>query len=106
VVIEIKGLSPLSPQDIGSGVQNKSSVTELHRPQLNAPGSASADKVSLTPISAHLRGLEQALTDYPVVDMQQVETIRQSLAQGSYQVDAQRIAFKLINLEGSLQAKG
>ncbi|WP_126453729.1 flagellar biosynthesis anti-sigma factor FlgM [Sulfuriflexus mobilis] len=63
---------------------------------------STADTVSLTNASAQLRSLENTLAELPVVDTQRVESIKQALADGSYQVDAQRVADKLIDLEQGL----
>ncbi|MDT8404496.1 flagellar biosynthesis anti-sigma factor FlgM [Sulfuriflexus sp.] len=64
--------------------------------------SSTADTVSLTNTSAQLRSLENTLAELPVVDSQRVESIKQALADGSYEIDAQRIADKLISFESSL----
>ena len=60
------------------------------------------DTVSLTETSAQLRSIESSLASLPVVDTQRVESIKQALADGSYQVDAGSIADKLINFEQTL----
>lgn len=65
----------------------------------NAP--AAADSVSLTDTAARLRRLESSLADLPEVDNERVATIKQAIADGSYQIDAGRIADKLLNFEGS-----
>lgn len=66
-------------------------------------GSASAgavrgDRVQLTD-SAKALGEVARSQDASSVDMHRVERVRQALADGSYQVDAQRVADKLISLE-------
>ena len=64
--------------------------------------SSTVDTVSLTNTSAQLRSLENTLAELPVVDTQRVESIKQAIADGSYQINAQRVADKLINLEQGL----
>lgn len=64
--------------------------------------SSTADTVSLTNTSAQLRSLENTLAELPVVDTQRVESIKQAIADGSYQINAQSVADKLINLEQGL----
>ena len=63
---------------------------------------STADTVSLTNASSQLRSLESTLAELPVVDTQRVESIKQAIADGSYQIDAQRVADKLLNLEQGL----
>ena len=53
------------------------------------------DSVELTPSA---RALGESGTDAPV-DLHRVEKLRQAIADGSYRVDADRIAGKLIEIE-------
>jgi negative regulator of flagellin synthesis FlgM len=59
------------------------------------------DRVQLTDSAQALRQVAAGDRQSPV-DQQRVEQIRQSLADGSYQVDAGRIADRLTALEGQL----
>jgi negative regulator of flagellin synthesis FlgM len=63
---------------------------------------STVDTVSLTNTSAQLRSLENTLAELPVVDTQRVESIKQAIADGSYEINAQSVADKLINLEQGL----
>lgn len=63
---------------------------------------STVDTVSLTDTSAQLRSLENTLAELPVVDTQRVESIKQAIADGSYQVNTQNVADKLIDLEQGL----
>lgn len=60
------------------------------------------DSVSLTDTAAQLRRIEASLADLPEVDNDKVAAIRQSIENGSYQVDASRIADSLLQIESSL----
>jgi len=60
---------------------------------------STADTVSLTDTSAQLRSIENSLASLPVVDTQRVEAIKLAIADGSYQIDAESVADKLINFE-------
>jgi len=98
----------------GQGNNNLASNNRTERPEVDAgrrdPSSSqqsngrpsTTDTVSLTETSAQLRSLENTLAELPVVDTQRVESIRQSIADGSYQVNAARVADQLINLERTL----
>lgn len=65
----------------------------------SAPKQTPADKVSL---SDTLAQLEQSLADVPVVDTAKVDAIKQSIEDGSYQIDSQELARKMIDFEGDL----
>jgi negative regulator of flagellin synthesis FlgM len=68
-------------------------------------GVAAGDKVSFTETSVRLRALEGTLANMPVVDEARVEAIKQAIADGSYQIDANRIADKLIQFERGMFGK-
>lgn len=59
--------------------------------------SVETDKVSL---SDTLSQLEQTLAEVPVVDTAKVEAIKQSIEDGTYQIDSQELARKMIDFEG------
>lgn len=61
-----------------------------------------ADTVSLTDTAERLQSIEAKLQNTPVVDKQRVDSIRQALNEGAYQIDASKIADKLLAFESSL----
>lgn len=60
------------------------------------------DSVSLTDTASQLRRIEASLADQPEVDNDKVAAVRQAIENGSYQVDAERIADNLMKFESSL----
>jgi negative regulator of flagellin synthesis FlgM len=68
----------------------------------SAPQTQSTDQVSLTPTAQQLRGLEQQIANQPVVDTQKVNAVKEALASGSFEVDPNRIAGKMMSLEKAL----
>lgn len=61
-----------------------------------------SDTVTVTDQAARLQELEQSLASTPVVDSARVAELREAIASGSYQPDAQRIADRLSQLEQDL----
>ncbi|NOZ53877.1 MAG: flagellar biosynthesis anti-sigma factor FlgM [Gammaproteobacteria bacterium] len=61
-----------------------------------------ADKVTVTDSAAKLQALEQHIANMPVVDEQRVASIRAAIQNGSYQMDPERTATKLLGLETAL----
>ncbi len=66
------------------------------------PGASDTD-VHLTGAARSLAAIEQAVRALPAVDEGRVAAVKERLQSGSYQVDPQRIADRLLRLEGDLQ---
>jgi negative regulator of flagellin synthesis FlgM len=60
------------------------------------------DTVSLTGTAAQLQQLESRITKMPVVDAQIVQEVQHKLATGSFPVDPESAATKLLTMETSL----
>lgn len=60
---------------------------------------ARSDQVSLTPKAQQLRGLDEQIANQPVVDAERVNAVKEALANGSYEIDSDRIAGKMMDLE-------
>lgn len=70
----------------------------------NSRAKAHGDRLDLTGISQRLQALEQQLAAEPMVNKQRVEAVRQALAAGTLQVDPERIAERLIDIEKALNS--
>jgi negative regulator of flagellin synthesis FlgM len=71
--------------------------------QANGVGAAvAADTVSLTDTSSRLRRLESRLAALPEVDNDRVAQIRQSIADGTFEINPARIATRMLAMEQEL----
>jgi len=63
------------------------------------------DSVAIKPNSttARLKELESRLTDKLPIDTQRINDMKNAIANGEYEVDAKRIANKMIDFESSLK---
>ncbi|MGD8588181.1 MAG: flagellar biosynthesis anti-sigma factor FlgM [Chromatiales bacterium] len=77
---------------------NKASNAHSSDPKSTDQG----DTVSLTGTAAQLQQLENRITKMPVVDAQLVKEVQHKLATGSFLVDPESSATKLLTLETSL----
>jgi negative regulator of flagellin synthesis FlgM len=68
-----------------------------------SPASPTADTVTLTGSAVALQKLSEAVAKAPVVDMQKVASVKQAVQNGTYQVDAGRVADKLLQFENGLK---
>lgn len=60
------------------------------------------DTVSLTGTAAQLQHLESTISKLPVVDAQLVQEVQHKLATGSFRVNPESTATKLLTMESSL----
>ncbi len=68
-------------------------------PQDQQGASTSTDSVTLTESARQLSELSSEVAAGEAVDIGRVETVRQSLDEGTYQIDPQQIAERLLTLE-------
>ena len=67
------------------------------------PGTdTTGETVSLTRSAVLLGRLEELISNVPVVNTERVDAIKDALASGAYEVDAQAVADRLIQLEREL----
>lgn len=67
-----------------------------------ASASASADDVQLTHTATSLKQIETRLASIPDVDRARVEAVRQRVESGTWKMDANRIADRLMRFERDL----
>lgn len=73
------------------------STTQAPVREKEAPASAPAqDSVSLSSTSSQMRALETSIKESSGIDANKVEAIRQAISDGSFKVDAGKIADRLI----------
>ncbi len=104
MAIEINNLPPspagLDGQARSQGVgQAGPQQTEAGSTGVAAPGS---DQVTLTPQAQQLRALEARIAEQPEVDSNRVAQVREALANGTFEVNPERIAARMSSLERAL----
>jgi negative regulator of flagellin synthesis FlgM len=65
-------------------------------------GQSSADKVSLTSQAEKLQHLDRIAKATPDIDMDRVNAIKSSIANGTFQVDSEKIADNLLKSDKTL----
>ncbi len=97
---------------IGPGQVNnqKPSANKAGGPQAQQPAateqartqSARGENVSLSSQAKNLKQLEQKLGDYPEMDDERIESIRSALENGTYKIDAEKLAQKMLEMDESI----
>ncbi len=61
--------------------------------------STTGESVNLSPTAQHMGQITEKLRDTPAVDSERVTKLKAAIENGTYQVDSQRLAGKLIDAE-------
>jgi len=84
-------------------VQDTTRSGTLDRRKQNSESSPVAqNSVILTEAASRLQDLQKIVTAAPEVDMQRVDQLRGAIADGSFQIDSNSVAQKLLQFEAAL----
>lgn len=104
--VDLNGIGPgqvntqRTTADRGSGTQN-SQPASAEQAKSSAQ-SARGDSVSLSNQAKNLKQLEQKLGDYPEMDDDRIAEIRSALENGTYKIDAEKLAQKMLEMDESI----
>lgn len=102
MVIDINnGIHTGGPRGRSSGVTN----TPVEKPQSGttaAPAPANKADVVLSPEAQNLHRLQAKISSMPDVDLERVAQIKQAIAEGKFEINAERIAENMLNQEDLL----
>ena len=107
MAIEINGQhTPLNINvNEGGGKSEVRNEQNAKSPDAKGQDAAAGDSVNLTDTASMLKKMEASLATVPVVDTKRVESVKQSILNGSFNVDPNRIAEKMLNLENMLNTR-
>ena len=97
---DISGINSSQSQQTGgrnvSGTKKESTSSAF-----STSASPGADKISLTDTAARLKALEHQLAQQPEIDNSLVNNVQDAISNGSYKVDPERVANKMMDFEAS-----
>ncbi len=94
-------LAPVKGSNSNGVVTDKSQQGEASAAA--ASPSQAGDTVTLTHSARALQKIEEAVAKAPVVNTEKVAAVRQAIQSGTYQIDAGRVAGKLLQFERGLK---
>ena len=93
------------PADAAGTRRTESAKPAGSKVETSATATASAaETVNLTRSGVMLSKLEESLQSLPIVDAERVRAIKDALASGSYEIDDQAVADKLLRFDRELIA--
>lgn len=102
MAVKISSLSSGSLKGIGSNDSAERTDKTSNAYSADATSFSHGDTVSLTGTAAQLQQLESRIAKLPVVDAQLVQEVQRKLATGSFRVNPESAAAKLLTMENSL----
>ncbi len=106
--MSVNNIGPTGPQNVrvgdGSGVESKTAARadSSTAAGVDAGKSGTEDRVSITSTATFLQQVEEQLSKLPDVDDKRVEAIKQAIENGTFEIDANRVAEKLIAFDTAL----
>jgi negative regulator of flagellin synthesis FlgM len=98
---------PTAPISAGRAAQRPQDAAAGSAQSSDASSSGGAqESVQITGVARQLASLEQAVRDVPAINSSRVAQISNSIEQGTYTVNAQNIADKLVQTERELAHLG
>jgi negative regulator of flagellin synthesis FlgM len=93
-------VAPVKGSNSGAVVADKSQGDSSGT---TASTSQTGDQLTLTESARSLQKIEAAVAKAPVVNTEKVAAVKQAIGSGTYQIDAGRIAGKLLHFESGLK---
>jgi negative regulator of flagellin synthesis FlgM len=106
VTDKISGYSTAEPVAPIKGSNSNSVVADKSQGEASAAGASTSqtgDTVTLTNSARSLQKIEEAVAKAPVVDASKVAAVKQAVDSGTYQINADRVADKLLQFESGLK---
>ena len=103
MAIEINNITPTKAHRSTDDTKLNQSSDQPAAQQETGKSSAT-DTVSLSDNAVQLGKIEHSVATTPVIDTQRVEQLKQAIANGSYEADAEKVADKLMQFESILKS--
>lgn len=96
----------LNPQKGGvrqrDNTQAESPRNPQQQPEAGSKEGAQGTRVNLSPDAQNIKAAEKALQEQPDIDDEKVSELREALENGSFSVDAEKLAQKMLDVDQSI----
>jgi len=99
MAIDISGQYPAHPSNAKAEAKGQVGRTDPPLPKQQTGQPSTPDTVTLTDTAAQLHKLGAAIAALPIVDSARVEEVKQTIRDGHFQINSQRVAEKMLNFE-------
>lgn len=86
-------------------VESGQRTNDVKRSEKPAQSDTPIDQVSLTDSGRLMVRLEKMLEDLPVVDRERVDSIKQAISDGTYSINAEKVAAEVLRMEMDLHKR-
>jgi negative regulator of flagellin synthesis FlgM len=100
---KISGFTASEPIAPPKGSSTGGVVADKSQSEQASVASQTGDHVTLTTSARSLQKLSEAVAQTPVVNAEKVASVKQAVNGGTYQVDARRVADKMLQSEKGLK---
>lgn len=101
--VEMSGVSGADKvKNSSDSSQIKVAREESTQAQLQSGAAPTSDTVTLSNAATQVQKLQSTIAELPVVESPRVEAIRRAIDNGSYEVDANQVATRMLNFEHAL----
>jgi negative regulator of flagellin synthesis FlgM len=102
---KIQGYGPQAPVVTGGAKSAPVERTSSDEQKVRAVTPPAGDSVTLTSSARQLQKLAEAVAAAPATSAERVASVRQAVAQGTYEVNAERVADKLLAADRELPGR-
>jgi negative regulator of flagellin synthesis FlgM len=100
--MNIKGIGNLPINDLKAQQSSNKAGKAPVNDDVPKPAAASGATVELSSKAKGLKEIERSLADLPDVDENRVSELKKRVESGEYQIDSQKVAGKLLDIEDML----
>ena len=107
MAIDFNGVNNNAPNPQKGGVRQRDNTQaeaprNPQQPEASNTEAAQGTKVNLSPDAQNIKAAEKALQEQPDIDDEKVAELREALENGSFSVDAEKLAQKMLDVDQSI----